>query len=378
MNGHKAIIIAGLILGYSLPAFSQMEASLKIGVILPRSGPLAPYSDQIVAGMEVALEELEAINPKARNLITLVFRDDKGSSSTAYEQANELYQREKVHAIIGSLTSPASLAINDASIKNEKILIVPSSSITDVISNNPQGYSVSLSETKLGSMLGKFASNNLHKGRALLITTEDSYFTLKSLGAFEAEFRQNGGQTVGQITYNPNDPQSLSAVAQAVQEKTPDVVVAPGYFAEVAPVMKHLVSQGVSVPFLGTDLWESPNFVETMGPEAGSGHYFITHFSADDLSANVKEFVSEYEAATNKRPTSLAAMGYDSMKILLEAYLSTQSNRTPVLVRALEEAPELQGLTGGIVFDRDRTAVKNGVIMATTSAGFKFITRFSM
>jgi branched-chain amino acid transport system substrate-binding protein len=352
-----------------------MEDDLKVGVVLPFSGPLKQYSDDVMAGIEIALDELSYVNPDVHKRITVVRSDDAGNSEQAYERAKELYGEEHVHAIIGSLTSLSSFAINKASIEEGKILINPTSGVPEVIKDNPHGYLTSLGSIRLAQILAQFTAQNLHKKRALILTADGNYLSLKAAKAFEEGFQDAGGKVVGQISYHLAQPDTLANIATQAKRTEADVLVALDDYAVVGTLIKSLRRTGVRLPFVGTDNWDSKNFLEIAGLESGTGHFFLTHFSPQDPGREVRDFVGRYQSKGKGDPSSLVAMGYDAMKVLYEAFIRSKSNRSLVLAKTLEQAGGFTSLGGTLTFDKDHAALKSASVMATSGSGFRFITR---
>jgi len=87
--------------------------TLKIGVILPYTGPAAPWANQIDQGLEWVKDKINAaggIKVGADTyMIELVKCDDKITGSVAAECATKMVYDEKVHYVVGPiLTAPAT------------------------------------------------------------------------------------------------------------------------------------------------------------------------------------------------------------------------------------------------------------------------------
>src|SRR5215510_9517533 len=87
------LIIAGLALSSAAPAAAQ---TIKLGDINSYSGIGAPFTGPYRAGVEMAVEEINAKGGVLGRKLEVVFRDDKGQPPEAVKHAQELVESEKV------------------------------------------------------------------------------------------------------------------------------------------------------------------------------------------------------------------------------------------------------------------------------------------
>ena len=92
----------------------------------------------------------------------------------------------------------------------------------------------------------------------------------------------------------------------------------PGYYNDVAPIAVQARDLGINVPLLGGDGWESPKLLE-IGGKALEGCMYSNHYHADDPAPAVRDFVTKYAKRFGASPDSLAALGYDAMRVLADA-----------------------------------------------------------
>jgi branched-chain amino acid transport system substrate-binding protein len=129
----------------------------------------------------------------------------------------------------------------------------------------------------------------------------------------------------------------------------------------VALIAKQARELGFKGPMLGGDGWDSPKLME-VGGSAVEGCYFTNHYSQDDTSPIVQEFVKNYKAKYNATPDALAALAYDSTYIMLDAIQRAGSTDGEKIKNALV-ATDLKTVTGQVKFDDHRNPVKSAVII---------------
>ncbi|MHA0111400.1 ABC transporter substrate-binding protein, partial [Klebsiella pneumoniae] len=74
---------------------------------------------------------------------------------------------------------------------------------------------------------------------------------------------------------------------------------------------------------------------ELAGPEAVKDNYFSTHFAPDDKDPAVQQFVTAYTAKYHKAPGAMAALGYDGILVIADAFKRAGSSDAEALKKAL-------------------------------------------
>jgi branched-chain amino acid transport system substrate-binding protein len=95
-----------------------------------------------------------------------------------------------------------------------------------------------------------------------------------------------------------------------------------------------------------------------------NGAYISTHYSVDDPSPSIQQFVALYKQRYgNLLPDAHAALAYDGARILFEAISRTGSTDGDKLRDALAQTKNFNGVTGLISMDANRNAVKPAVVL---------------
>jgi len=101
-----------------------------------------------------------------------------------------------------------------------------------------------------------------------------------------------------------------------------DLIYLPSYINIVNPLADQARNiKGITIPIVGGDGFESTDLnINNVQPG-----YYTTHYSAEDSSAAVQNFITRYGAAYKdasgnpKTPDAIAALSYDAATLLLEA-----------------------------------------------------------
>jgi branched-chain amino acid transport system substrate-binding protein len=120
---------------------------------------------------------------------------------------------------------------------------------------------------------------------------------------------------------------------------------------------------GLTQPLLGGDGWDAPELWQ-LGGDALNGAYISTHYSADNPSPEIQQFVQLYKQRYgNLLPDAHAALAYDAARILFAAIARTGSTEGDKLRDALAQTKDFNGVTGVISMDANRNAVKPAVVL---------------
>ena len=85
----------------------------------------------------------------------------------------------------------------------------------------------------------------------------------------------------------------------------------------------------------------------------------------------MEKFIKNYKAKYNKEPGVLAALGYDSAKLLVDAVKRAKTMDGTGIRDAIAETKDFPGVAGKITIDANRNARKSALIMQIKGASFK-------
>lgn len=128
----KKLLILLVVSLCSLGFFScQEDDTIKIGVILPLTGPASEIGNNILDGITIASEYYDSTSSKK---IKLIVEDSKLDAKQAISSANKLVTIDKVDAIIGLASSTEALAVAPICEKN-KVVMISSTASTPLLSD---------------------------------------------------------------------------------------------------------------------------------------------------------------------------------------------------------------------------------------------------
>jgi len=355
------VLLTVLSVSLILAGCSQKTTEIKIGGVGPVSGEAATFGQSTKEGCELAVEEWNKAGGLLGNQIKLIFQDDKGDPTEAATVWTKLISQDKVVAIVGTVMSKCSLAGAPISQANKVPMISPTSTNPKVTEVGEYIFRACFIDPFQGAVGAKFAYENLNARTAACIFDVGNDYTKGLSEFFRDKFIELGGKIVAFEAHATGATDFKAQLTKIIAAK-PDVIYISDYYNDVALIAKQARELGYTGPLVGGDGWDSPDLVKIGGKAVENG-YFTNHFSKDDPSPQVQEFVKKYEAKFGKTPDALAALAYDAMVIMLDA-IKRAGSTDPEKIRAALAATNIQVVSGMISFDKNRNPIKSAVIIA--------------
>jgi branched-chain amino acid transport system substrate-binding protein len=345
------------------PALSQ-DKTIKIGGLLPMSGPGAYFGAQDKQGVELALEQINKAGVNGYKL-AVHYEDSACSPLPASQAAKRLIDQYKPDVVIGEECSDATLAIMPI-MEQAKIplLNAGSSSIKITEPGNPWTFRIMPNEVMQGVDIATNAYNKLNARTAVLLY-ENTNAGIGNAKVFNETFTKLGGKIVAEIGFG-RDVNDFTAIATRVAGLG-KVDVIPTYTLEGQglKITQALAQAGVTkggdghAIQLGT-IWLPFGFEQKAG-KAALGYVRIVQFDPTDQREVVRNFVAAFKAKFNSDPTHLHAHAYD--QILLIADVVKRGGKDAQSIRdGFAATKNFSGVTGSVEFDKTNQNIKMDTI----------------
>ena len=228
-------------------------SEIKIGMITPVTGAVSTYGVSAKEGAELAVKEINdkgGINGKK---VKLVVEDDEADQTKSVNAFNTLYDNEKVTAVLGPITSGATLAVVPNATQNKIPLLTPTATAPNVTSvGGEYTFRVCFLDSYQGVTMADFAVDDLKKKKAAVLYNVGSDYSKGVADAFKAEYEKKGGKVAQFLTYNDND-KDFNAQLTKIKGDKPDVILLPDYYNVTGLIAKQARDLGIDSTFLGVD-----------------------------------------------------------------------------------------------------------------------------
>lgn len=336
------------------------------------TGSEATFGISTSNGIKMALDEANKAGGVKGKQIKLISLDNQGKSEEAASAVTRLITQNGVIAVLGEVASSRSLAAAPIAQQNKIPMITPSSTNPKVTEVGDYIFRVCFIDPFQGTVMAKFASENLKAKKVAILRDVKSDYSVGLADFFIKKFKELGGEIVSDESYQSGEMDFKAQLTQ-IKAAKPDAVFVPGYYTEVGLIARQARQLGLTVPLMGGDGWDSSKLYE-IGGTAINGNYFSNHYTTESTEPVVVDFIKKYKERYGDTPDGLAALGYDSAKVLIEAMARTKDLKPSEIRDEIAKTKDFNGVTGKITIDAQRNAVKPAVVVKVDGNVNRYVT----
>jgi branched-chain amino acid transport system substrate-binding protein len=334
--------------------------TIKIGALLPMSGPGSYFGAQDKQGIELALDEINKTGTSGYKF-EVKFEDSSCSPLPATQAAKRLLDQYKPDVVIGEECSDATLAIMPL-MEQAKVplLNAGSSAIRITEPGNPWTFRIMPNEVMQGVDIATNASNRLDARTAVLLY-ENTNAGIGNAKVFNDTFTKLGGKVLADIGFGRDINDFTSIATRIAGVGKIDVIPTYTLEGQGLKITQALAQAGVTkggggqAIQLGT-IWLPFGFEQKAG-KAALGYIRIVQFDPTDQRPLVGNFIDAFKAKYRQDPTHLHAHAYD--QITLIADIVKHGAKDAQSIRdGLAATKDFSGVTGSVEFDKTNQNVK--------------------
>lgn len=282
-----------------------------IGCTGPLTGDNSSYGISVQEGATLAIEEINANGGLNGVNFKLDMKDDKAAAADAASGYDMLYEAG-MQVALGSVTSGSCASFGTKAAQDNLFFITPSASAANVIETGDNAFRVCFGDPDQGILAAQEICAK-YETVGVIYDTSDAY----SAGIYEAfkEEMANLGKEYSLQTFDAENKKDFSTQIEALKDC--DVIFLPFYYTEAGLVAKAAVAKGSEAVLFGCDGLDG--IADQINDTVTNLIRYITPFDVNSEEANVKSFVTAYQAKYNKLPDQFAADGYDAVMVIYEA-----------------------------------------------------------
>jgi branched-chain amino acid transport system substrate-binding protein len=312
---------------------ADAQEAVKVGLILPMTGPFASTGRQIEAAAKLYMQQKG--DTVAGKKIQLIVKDDTGVADVTKRLAQELIVQEKVAVLAGFGLTPLALATAPLATQGKVPEVVMAAATSTITEASPYIVRTSFTLPQATVPMADWAAQN---GITKVATLVSDYGPgIDAEKAFTGAFTAKGGQ-VENLRVPLANP-DFSPFLQKVADAKPDalfVFVPSGIGAQF---MKQFVERGLDksgIRLIGPGDVTDDDLLNNMG-DVALGAITSHHYSAAHDSPENKAFVEAFKTANNgMRPNFMAVGGYDGMHLIYEGLKKTNGAGGETLINAMK------------------------------------------
>ena len=368
----KVLSIAAAV---ALMSGSAMAKEVKIGVVLPLTGPIAAFGQTSKGGLDIAYEQ----NNKLKNgdTVKLIVLDDRGDKVEAATAVKRLLDKDGVTVILGEVASGNSMAMAPVAEKAKTPMITHASTNPRVTKGKKYVTRACFIDPFQGAVAAKYAMDNGYK-TAVVVTDAKQDYSVGLSKAFKKAYEAAGGKIVKTVLINSGD-KDFNAQVATIKASNPGIIAFTGYYPEGALLAKQARAMGVQAPFIGGDGVGFPELVKIGGKDV-EGFMYTDHFNeAAASSPEAKAYVDAFHKKYNKAADSMGALAADAYGMILDAMnkcvdAGKASDDKECINTNLRGTKNYKGITGVININEKGDAVKSAVVNAVKDGKFAYKT----
>ena len=328
----RHLLIAGAVLAAAPWAHAQGD-TVKIGLILPMTGPQASTGRQIDAA--VKLWQAQNGNKAGGKTVQVIVKDDAAVPDTSRRLAQELVVSEKVTVLAGFGVTPAAMATAPIATQGKTPMVVMAAGTSAITEASPFIVRTSFTLPQATVPLADWAVKNGIKKAVSLVADFGPGFDAEKY--FDSQFRLNGGEMLDKLRTPLRSP-DFAPVLQKVRDLKPDALFVFLPSGQGAQFMKQFGERGLDkagIKLIATGDVTDDDQLNDMG-DVALGVINSHHYSAAHPGATNKKFVDAFQAANKFRPNFMAVGGYDGMRVIYNALNATKGQGGEALLNAMK------------------------------------------
>jgi branched-chain amino acid transport system substrate-binding protein len=323
-NQRRRILLGAAALSAGvLPGMARAAAEpLKVGLIVPMSGPFASTGRQIEAAVKLYIQQNGAT--VAGRPIEIILKDDGGVSPDVTKRlAQELVSRDKVQVLAGFGLTPLAFAAAPVATQAKVPMIVMAAATSVIPQRSPYIVRTGFTLAQVTAPMAEWAGKN--KIKTVVTFVSDYGPGLDAEKVFVKGFTEGGGKVIDTLRAPLRNPDYAPFLAK-VRDLKPDALFVFVPSGEGAAVLKQFTERGLAgagVRLICTGDVLDDDLMASIGP-AAAGVVSSHHYSAAHPSAENRAYVEAFgKANKGMRPNFHSVGAYDGMHLLYQALKQT-------------------------------------------------------
>jgi branched-chain amino acid transport system substrate-binding protein len=346
--------------------------TIKIGGGFALTGDESALDLPAANGAKLAVKQINAAGGVNGSQIDFIVHDSQYKMDVTAQTAKQFVEQDKVPLMIG-YTDTDSVLASGPTFQTAKIPIITVGATSPKIPSQigDMMFLACFGDNVQAAVGAEYSFKTFGKNAYFLWDKGVEYTTL--LGSyFKSRFTELGGTLALEDSY---DDKATDFSAQITKIKAlspqPDFYYVAAMPYNIGPLVKQFRDAGITGPIVGGDGYDTPDLVKVAGA-AADNTFFTTHALMDATGGTdgIKKFITDYKAEYGNDPeNAFAALGYDTVYLLVDAIKRAGSTDSAAVKSAIEATKDFKGITGAITFSADSHVPQKGVTVIAVKGG---------
>ncbi|RJX19716.1 MAG: ABC transporter substrate-binding protein [Desulfobulbus sp.] len=371
-----AALVAGMICS---PLAWSKGKSIKIGINAPITGDNPKVGEGTKFAAEMWLADVTAAGGievgGSRYPVQLVIEDNEYKPESAVKATTKMIIEDEILVMVGPQASSQAVPAGGVADSYATPMISPWSTNPNTTKDRPYVFRGCFLDPFQGPVVANFIKGEFGAVKAAVLYDVAADYSKGLAEEFKKAWEGiNGPGSVAAFESFTTKDTDFSSQLTKIKNSGAEVIFTPQYYSEVALIVPQARELGWDKPIVGSDSWGSADLIKLCGP-ACFGLYFSTHYAAAGAAGPTREFIDRYQAKYGYVPDDVAALTWDSLRIVQAAIeqtgkLSGKIENDRAAVRdAMAKIREFEGITGKMTFTEEGDPSKCAVIVRITDQG---------
>jgi branched-chain amino acid transport system substrate-binding protein len=334
-------IISAALFFFMVPQIGFAD-DIRIGSLSALTGSASQPGQSQRDAIKMVVDDVNAKGGIKGQKVQLFVEDDQLQPAVAANAARRLVFQNEVFAVIGTPNSPTTLSALEVTMEAKVPHIALG--VAPKITHMGDAYVVRITPTDsvLAEALIDYAVSKKRLTKLAILSDSNDYGK-GGRASVSAALADRGLKPITVESFNSEDSDFASQINK-IKTSGAEGLVLWGFYVEAAKVVTAAKKLGLGLPIFASSGVLQGNFLELAGP-AAEGIAIVTYFSSTDTSPQTREFVDRWRQRYAREPNPVAALGYDSINLLLAAIEKVGLDREKVLAE-LKATRNYPGVTG--------------------------------
>jgi branched-chain amino acid transport system substrate-binding protein len=322
---------------------------IRLGFIGGLSGTNADLGLGARNGAQLAVEQHNAAAQKGARPVHLIIRDDELNPEQGKIALTELLE-QKVHAVIGPMTSAVALAL--APIATEAgVLMMGGPVSTDKLNGRDDQFFRTIgSNDEHARVMATYLRQKHNIERvSLIVDHRNKAYTDSWAGHFHERLNALGGEIVQTTAFVSSTALDYEQVASQALGQTPQAVMLITSALDAALLINQLRQQQQQPLIIATAEWAGSGKLIELGGNAVEDVIVAQYINGQDTSAAFTTFSTAFSARYGEAPGFPALTGYNATRVVLQGLSAQRGDET--LKQTLLRLRKFEGVQGSIELD---------------------------
>ena len=344
MRAKKVFLIVALVAVTLLNVgltHAQEKTTIKFGFVADISGIGYVFSQSQIAGLQIAINDLNASGGILGKQVEFVMRDAQLKADVGANIARQMILQDKVDFLLGGTSSGVALAISQVAKENKVVVAFHTSNSVQLTTTQGHPYMVQLvpNTTIESRAVAGFVAKLPYTNWATI--GPDYAFGRDSFATFQpALTAANSKATIKTSQWPKLGERDMSPYITALQSAKPEAIYSSQWGDDLAAFVQQATPLGVFDDSAFIGLFDTDGLKELGNDAPVSGKavygYARAPFYAIDNPA-MQKFIAAHKKLTGTYPSDWAIMMYDSVLTLKAAAEKAGSTNGDAVAKALDD-----------------------------------------